>query len=110
CVNRPGVKHSATAAAKPDMTSRCAIEAPSRRRMSVLVVASSIAGGLIPVPRNSTEGSVESSNKGEISRAMPVRELAAGVQQLCHRAVDLVVAAFARVLEHDLAVLVDDVL
>ncbi|MGY3122762.1 hypothetical protein ACVWXQ_006699 [Bradyrhizobium sp. S3.14.4] len=44
CVNRPGVKHSATAAAKPDMTSRCAIEAPSRRRMSVLVVASSIAG------------------------------------------------------------------
>jgi hypothetical protein len=45
CVNRPGVKHSATADAKPDMTSRCAIEAPSRRRMSVLVFASSIAGG-----------------------------------------------------------------
>ncbi|XUJ36533.1 hypothetical protein ACQ5SK_17725 [Bradyrhizobium japonicum] len=44
-MNRPGVKHSATAAAKPDMTSRCAIEAPSRRRMSVLVVASAIAGG-----------------------------------------------------------------
>ncbi|WP_271586735.1 hypothetical protein [Bradyrhizobium sp. CCBAU 53415] len=45
CVNRPGVKQSATAAAKPDITSRCAIEEPSRRRMSLLVVVSSIAGG-----------------------------------------------------------------
>src|SRR5882757_10507395 len=35
---------------------------------------------------------------------------AIGVQQLCHRAVDLVIAALAFVLEDDLAVLVDDVL
>src|SRR5207245_2620809 len=34
----------------------------------------------------------------------------AGIQQPRHRAVDLVIAAFAFVLEHDLAVLVDDVL
>src|SRR3954451_19963065 len=41
-VNRPPVKKSATTATKPDATSRAVIEEPSRRRMSVLVVASSM--------------------------------------------------------------------